>query len=304
MFTSALALLSHYDEFGRYLSPNICFMAKEGEAAEEEGDAGGDGADAGGDEAEGDGAEEGDEAEGEDEADGEGEGEEEGDEDAEADEAEERPAARSGRANERIRRLAAENKRLKESDRRLNDMLARGPRTESDPRAAQREYEAAEKARLDEATQAEQLGSTGAVARYWAERNSRETNARIQASENRAFEREDAREFRQICREDGISATLREWVETNVQTARANGNYALTREALLNHRLGQLARLGKAERLGKQQERGNRRIIRQTVKAPRGGSDVQRASGRRKRESEWTAEDYERQLSEKPLIQR
>jgi hypothetical protein len=304
MLVSLLALMSQFDTLGRHHAPGICFA--EPDEGEEAGGGGGEGGAEEGQGAAEDGAEEGDEEAEEGDEEGEGdEAEDEGEEDAEAEEAEERPAARSGRANERIRRLAAENKRLKESERRFNEMLGRGPRSDQpDPAAARRQYEEEEKRRLDEATQAEQLGNTGAVARYWANHTLRETGARIQQSENRAFERDDKRDFRQICREDGISASLRDWVEENIQTARANGNFALTREALLNHRLGQLARAGKAERLGRQQERGNRRILRQTVKPPRGGSDQPRPTGRRKRESEWTAEDYEKNLGDKSLIQR
>lgn len=209
------------------------------------------------------------------------------------------PKGRGG-ANERIQRLTQENRRLKAAERRFQDMVERGGRREPDPVEQQRQYEQQQKTLLEQAQAAEDMGDRGAVARYWADRRANETNFRIQQAENRAFEREDARDFRALCREEGIKPDLREWVEDFVSKARANGNYMLTREAALNHRLGQLARQGRNGSLAQQRERGERRILRQTVKPPRGGSDA-RATGRRKPESEWTAEDYERQLANRPL---
>ena len=195
-------------------------------------------------------------------------------------------------ANDRIRQL---NRRLQESERRFQEMVNRNNRG-ADPQEQQRQYEQQQNKLLEQAQAAEDMGDRGAVARYWADRRANETNFRIQQSENRAFEREDRAEFRALCREEGISTDLREWVEEFIANARANGNYMLTREAVYNHRLGQLARQNRGRTLRKQSERAERRVLSQTVRAPRGGSDA-RPAGRRKPESEWTVEDYEQNAS-------
>ena len=75
----------------------------------------------------------------------------------------------------------------------------------------------------------------------------------------------------------------------------------LTREAVLNHRIGVLARQGKAEKLGKQRERGQRRILRQTVRAPAGGSDAPRPRGGRRSIENMSAEEIEAAYGNIPM---
>jgi hypothetical protein len=211
------------------------------------------------------------------------------DEDAEAEEPPERPEPRS-RASDTIRQLRADRQRLK---RELES--TRAPR--QDTAAQQREYEAEQARLLKDAQDREELGERGAVARYFYQRSQSETFTRQQWYANQTFDREDRRDFREVCREHNVKPALRDYVEETIQNARANGNYQITREAVLKHRLGDLALQGRNERLGKQRERGERQILRQTVRPPRGGSDVAAGGSRRapRDESKWTAEDYERQ---------
>lgn len=212
-----------------------------------------------------------------------------------------RPAAREGRksANEKIREL---RERARRAERERDDFARRVTGGGGqDTRAAQQQYETEQNRLLQAAQEADQLNPAGgAVARYYYERSQRENNFRLQQQRNESFERDDAREFRSICREERVPQRVREAVETAIAAARANGNYALTREAYYNHYLGMSARERRAEKLGVQQERGNRRILRETVKPPRGGGDA-RAPGRRKKESEMSAEEIEANFGNIPI---
>lgn len=258
------------------------------------------------DEAEDEAEEAEDEAEGDDEGEGEDESEDEGEDGAADGDAEPaRPAAR-GRPDDRQRdaRRSREDKLRRENEglRRILETNTAGRAPDS--AAQQREYEAEQAKLLQAATEREQLGEVGTVAKYWADRTNREVSNRLQYQQNQTFEREDRRDFRSLCRDDNIPASIRDFVEDKIAEARQNGNYMLTREALLNHRLGELARQ-KARNGGtkRQGDRGQRRIERQTVRPARAASDAGRP-GRRKAESEWSTEDYERNLADRPLVSR
>lgn len=256
---------------------------------------------AGGDEDAEDGPAGDDEGE-EGEDDGEGD-DEEGDGAGDGDEAEEPPAraARTtGRANDTIRRLRRENQDLK----RIT-----GTRTSDarDPAQQQREYQAEQGRLLEAARERERMGEVGAVAQFLAEKQEREFNNRLQWQANQSFERDDRREFRALVREDRISADLQDYVEEHVATARANGNFLLTREAVLNHRLGEMARQ-RARNGGnkRQQDRGQARIVRQTVRTPRAGSDAvnTRRGGRTKDPANMSVEEFEQSFGDVPITGR
>ena len=181
--------------------------------------------------------------------------------------------------------------RLIKRNKELERMAREGGQPRIDPQQSQREYEQREERMLEEA----RINGPDAVSKYYYERGQRENAGRIQGMRNQDFERGDARDFRATCREDGISRDLQDYVEDHISYARQQGNFLLTREAVLNHRLGELARQRKRNGgSDRQRDRGERRIERQTVRAPRGSSDVARPSRRSGRMEDMSVEDIEK----------
>jgi len=230
-------------------------------------------------------------AEGEDEGEGdepEGEDEEAGDEEPPAE-----PPRR--RANETIRELRARARRAEEErDRYVRERAGTG----ADPDKARRDYEAAEAQRLEQA----RLEGPEKVAEYYYQRSQRENAARINGQANMQFEREDSREFRSLQREIPAYARVKDWVEDYIAKQRAMGNYAISREAVAKYRLGELAIERAANGGGKRQrDSAERRIERQRVRAPSGGSDVQRPARTSRNPDAWSVEDWEKNAGNIPL---
>lgn len=201
------------------------------------------------------------------------------------------PQRQPGRANERIRAL---QERTKRAEAERDEYIRRLNGNNVDPGRAAREYEENEKRRLEEAR------TNGTEGEYWYQRTQRETAARLQMRDNQNFEQADAREFRQLIREIPAYGRVREYVEDYIAKQRQMGNYAINREAVAKYRLGELAVERALNGGGKQSQRAQRRVERETVPARSTRSD-QRAPSRRKPESEWTAEDYERNIGDRTI---
>ena len=205
-------------------------------------------------------------------------------------------------AGKTIRRLRREKQA---SDRRLDDMLRRGPNGTggTDPTAQARAYEDEENRRLAAAQERENLGEAGAVSKYYHDRTVRETRGITQFQQNQSFEREDERDFRAACRADPALSSVASYVEQRIATARANGNYVVRREDLADHRLGQLLRERRAAKLDKAQGRASAQRQRQTVRTPRAqGSDaVAPRRGGRRSEADMSVEDFERSFGTIPI---
>lgn len=236
-----------------------------------------------GDEGEdGDGAGEGDEIKGED-----GDGAAAGDA--------EPPARRGGPdRGQRDARRSREAKLQREVDELKRRVNAPGPAP--DPQTLARNYEADENRKLTAAQEAENAGTIGAVARYWHERTVRESRDTVAFNRNQMREDADRDRFDALCDRKPHYDRVRDWVEDAIQNHRRNGNFEITRQALARYRLGELLdeRGGKA--LEQRRQRADAGRQRQTVRAPRAGSDAGGSGrrGRNKPESEWNAEDYER----------
>ena len=209
-----------------------------------------------------------------------------------------RPAARGGRAAQTIRQL---RERAQRAEREL---AARGQSQQPNAADQQARYEADEAKKLQAATEAEQLGAAGAVAKYWHDRTLRETQGVTQFSANQSFEREDAREFRLLQREIPAYGKVADFVEDTIAKARQRGDFSLTREAVAKYRIGELA-IKRAQNGGGQRTHAALSRQRNTVRPPAGGSDQPAPRrGARKAESEWTTEDYERNLADRPILPR
>lgn len=234
-------------------------------------------------------------AEGDDEDDGEA-AEDDAEDDGEDALSDEPPARSPGRSSETIRRLRREKQDLE----RILRTNTSG--RQSDPGEQQRQYQDQQKQLLEAARERERLGDVGAVAQFLDDKRERETNNRLQFQANQSFERDDKRDFRQLCREDNIKPALRDYVEERIETARANGNFLITREAVLNHRLGELARASARNGGNKrQQQRGESRVLRQTVKPARAASDVGGGRRRQRNPEDMSAEEFEAAFGSIPL---
>lgn len=215
-------------------------------------------------------------------------------------------SARQGRGKPDSRQRDARRSREARLEREIEELKRRSPAAQVVDTAAQaRQYQENEGRLLTAARERENQGEIGAVAQYFFERNQRETNAQLGFQQNQSFEREDSRDFRALCRDVPSFGKIKDWVEDAVAKARSNGNYQITREALAKFRLGELL----IQRGGEKLARGNQRAAgqrqRQVVRAPSGaGGDVAPRGGRRKPESEWTPEDYERYAGNVALTDR
>lgn len=219
------------------------------------------------------------------------------------DEQEPEPGAEPDRGAVRERQpgRAAQTIRKLRRDLQL-ERMAKTPNPGQDPQARQQAYEQDEARKLAAAQERERLGEAGVVAQYWAERGVREARAVTQGSQNQQFEREDSRDFRILCREDNVKPEMQDYVEDIIATARQNGNFMLTREAVLNHRLGQLARERLRNGNSRQQQRADGQRRRQHVPAPRGGSDTPATRTRKVKSSDdLDVDDFEKQFGNRVI---
>jgi hypothetical protein len=206
----------------------------------------------------------------------------------------------SGRRNETIRSL---RERARTAERDRDAEIARRTGNQPDQAAAGRAYQEEEQRKLAAAQELERLGEPGATSRYWNERTVREARGVSQFATNQSFERDDSREFRSLTREIPAYNAVKDWVEDYVGKQRAQGNFALTREAAATYRIGQLA-IERAHGKGGEQhrQRAERTRDRQRVPAPRGGSDQPAARTRKVKSSDdLDVDDFERQYGNQPI---
>lgn len=293
--TDLLASSARIDEFGNYRSPNVCFIAPDEEddfhGGEEDGGQA-DGEDEGSDLPEEDGDEDGDDEDGE----GADHEEEQGAETGRDEEGRSRPVDRDGGTR---RRSASDV--IRETKREAKEAKARAEAAERRAEEAARRAETAERS-VNERRQAESaeqerdrvaLMTDAERYEHYRTKDRQESDRRFGQLQFETWEREDKREFRDLCRDEPLYGKVKDRVEELYERMKGMGK-PVGREILAKQAIADMVLERSKTAKTKQQRRGAESVRRETTRPARAAGGV--ASPRARRGNEDTPEARRRRL--------
>lgn len=192
---------------------------------------------------------------------------------------------------------------VREAKRRAKEAEERAEALDRRARDAERRAEEAERARQDRRTAESAETEAARVAlmtdaerfEHYRAKDKQESDQRFNSLRFENWEREDRRDFRDLCRNDPLVAQVRDKVEAEYDRLKRTTG-PVSRELIANQEIAKMVRERRAKAGTKQRKAGEESVRRETTKPARARSDV--GSTRTRRGQEDTPEARRARLAD------